>query len=386
MKKYNIRVTDYNTIVSNNPKSNEITTNEFIKEFNKSKNTSIKIIKDEKIILIRIYDIEYKLKLDKEEFEMFLNNDYSNLSNSLKQFFKFIRKYEMIEDAKNGDINTKEVKDAYLEYLNQELNFSFSDYLEDFKYDLRFSFNKAIDFCKSLGSLYQDREEYLVFLIVCTIVLGFFAFLIFNDNYINLLSAFLIGTSYITITSIPFVVSFLIRYFKERGLTLFNYIKDYKLLKSKINSLEKLKFKDKEIEKDSNEEKNNYSSDKRFLMDVSFKTDFYRRIGDLITKINSLDRNNQKEVALKLQELLMEFKENKDDLENINPNMAFIILNDRIKIEQDIRFKLESLEQLVSSLTEKNERILEDDKQIELLNNSLDEIIKGKVKTFGSKK
>lgn len=119
MKKYNIRVTDYNTIVSNNPKLNEITTNEFIKEFNNSKNTSIKIIKDEGIILIRIYDIEYNLKLDKEEFKMFLNNDYSNLSNSLKHFFEFIKKYEMIEDAKNGDINTKEVKDAYLEYLNR---------------------------------------------------------------------------------------------------------------------------------------------------------------------------------------------------------------------------------------------------------------------------
>lgn len=177
MKKYNIRVTDYNTIVSNNPKLNEITTNEFIKEFNKSKNTSIKIIKDEGIILIRIYDIEYNLKLDKEEFKMFLNNDYSNLSNSLKHFFKFIKKYEMIEDAKNGDINTKEVRDAYLEYLNRELKFSFSDYFKDFKYDLRFSFNKAIDFCKSLGSFYQEREIYLVFfncLYNCT---SFFCFL-----------------------------------------------------------------------------------------------------------------------------------------------------------------------------------------------------------------
>lgn len=200
------------------------------------------------------------------------------------------------------------------------------------------------------------------------------------------MSAILIGTSYITITNIPFVFSFLIRYFKERSLTIFNYIKDYKLLKSKINSLEKLKFKDKEFEKESNEEKNNYSSDKRFLMSISFKTDFYRRINDIITKINSLDNKNQKGVALKLQELLIEFKENKDDFENINPNMAFIVLNDRIKIEQDIRFKLEHLEQLVSSLTEKNERILEDDKQIELLNNSLDEIIKGKVKSLGSKK
>ena len=121
-------------------------------------------------------------------------------------------------------------------------------------------------------------------------------------------------------------------------------------------------------------------------MNVNFKTDFYRRINDIITKINSLDNKNQKGVALKLQELLIEFKENKDDFENINPNMAFIVLNDRIKIEQDIRFILEHIEQLVSSLTEKNERILEDDKQIELLNNSLDEIIKGKVKSLGSKK
>ena len=78
---------------------------------------------------------------------------------------------------------------------------------------------------------------------------------LYSSNIINLLSAILIGTSYITITNIPFVFSFLIRYFKERSLTIFNYIKDYKLLNSKINSLEKLKFKDKEFEKESNEEK-----------------------------------------------------------------------------------------------------------------------------------
>lgn len=79
-------------------------------------------------------------------------------------------------------------------------------------------------------------------------------------------------------------------------------------------------------------------------MSISFKTDFYRRINDIITKINSLDNKNQKEVALKLQELLIEFKENKDDFENINPNMAFLVLNDKVRVEQDIRFKLESLE------------------------------------------
>ncbi|MBQ8472434.1 MAG: hypothetical protein IJ501_02910 [Bacilli bacterium] len=385
MKKYNIRVTDYNTIVSNNPKLNEITTNEFIKKINKSKNTSIKIIKDEKIILIRIYDMEYELKLKKEEFESFLNNDYSNLPNSLQHFFKFIKKYEMIEDAKNGNIDTKESRDAYLEYLNRELKFSFKDYLEDLKYDLRFSFNKAIDFCKSLGGIYCDKEVHLICLCVFTFVFGlFFAFPLYLENIINLLSAFLIGTSYITITSIPFVFSFLIRYFKERGLTIFDYLKEHKLLKNKIKSLEKIEFKVKENEK--SKDSSSYLSDKRFLISASFKTDFYKRISDLITKINSLDNKNQKEVATRLQELLMEFKDNKDDLENIDPNSTFLVLNDKVRVEQDILFKLESLEKLVISLTEKNERILEDDKQIELLNSSLDDIIKGKVKTFGSKK
>ena len=219
---------------------------------------------------------------------------------------------------------------------------------------------------------------------------GTAALLYFPFEKLNLTYSLLLGFSPFIITfSVP-ILTYIVKYLNKRLPKLSKFFKKHQLIKNKIKQLEKLKFKENvEVLENSNEDKINKNLnstyDERFLLDASFKTNFYERLTSLVSKINNLDENDQKMFALKLHSLVKEFEFNKNKLEDINPDDVNLILNDKYKIKNILLFKLDELEKLYIRLIEKSNRIEEDDIKIKKIIQDLEQYTDLNNESYGVK-
>ena len=269
----------------------------------------------------------------------------------------------------NNGIQNNEEKQFYLDYLNEKMQNLISQNKIDNKENFRNIFSKYL--WKHYTHLHNDDnldfiELYYALSIFGVLIVGLPIEIGLYHTLDNLYALKL----FIGLMVLPVVISFIRGIFKtylpNRKKLKFEFNKNKKELKEEIEYVNSLHFKKEKEEKNAN------YHEERYILGAKEKTTIYKRIADIIVKLK--DVNNQEkmqQLITKVQNILQEFEEAIKKFENINPSEEHLIIQDKIGIYSKISFKLDEVEQELENLLHKQERIEEDNRQIENLNNKL---------------
>ena len=269
----------------------------------------------------------------------------------------------------NNGIQNNEEKQFYLDYLNEKMQNLISQNKIDNKENFINIFFKYL--WKHYTHLHNDDHLDFISLYYAPSIFGvLFVGLPIEIGLYHTLDNLYALKLFIGLMVLPVVISFIRGIFKtylpNRKKLKFEFNKNKKELKEEIEYVNSLHFKKEKEEKNAN------YHEERYILGAKEKTTIYKRIADIIVKLK--DVNNQEkmqQLITKVQNILQEFEEAIKKFENINPSEEHLIIQDKIGIYSKISFKLDEVEQELENLLHKQERIEEDNRQIENLNNKL---------------
>ena len=292
---------------------------------------------------------EVILYLTSEEQENYENDNYSFFNIEYQKIIKVLKKSEIIINAKNGKIPNQKSQQIYLGYLSEKVKKLDLDIWKNFGKNIKDSFKKMI---------YDlDFENHFVFNFLCIGFGGLFSTVLLIGFLAGKVPFYLVMTA-LSIFCLPVIPNFIYPFFKE---LIISQIKDViKLKKDKKNCQNIIKnVKNMKFSKVNNLVTDNFDEKYQERLTVDYKTtvDILSHISKLTMSLEKItDLNLRKQLAIELQQLITLFNESKKKLESLNPNEQHMILNDKIKIEQTINFKINELEQQINYLISKQER------------------------------
>lgn len=109
-----------------------------------------------------------------------------------------------------------------------------------------------------------------------------------------------------------------------------------------------------------------HKEEDRFLLDSKTKTDFFRRITDLLIQIENIeDKEIKKDLIIKLKKVTSQFNQANKKLESLSPEKNHLLLENKVTIEIAISNQLDELENICNNLIRKQERINNDSEEFE---------------------
>jgi len=284
-------------------------------------------------------------------------------------------KDKIIEKVINGDIENKEEKEIYLEYLNNMMNNLIKQNKEDKKDNLKNIFK---DWLKNYKSFRSVKDGYIIYhgflpgfvdLISVSALVAFVIEILTSHTFISL-------TILLFMQSIPIIISLVKSIFKNylssRKQTRLNFAERKQELEDEIKEVSKLQFQE---EKEQDMVKETYSHEERFLLDSKEKTKTYERITTLIIKVKKIENKEiQKRLAFELEKVLHVFDDARIKFENLSPNAEYLLLQDKIKIENFVEVELEKIENEIDQMIVKETRMEEDKEIVKQLSDELGRI------------
>ena len=284
-------------------------------------------------------------------------------------------KDKIIEKVINGNIETKEEKEVYLEYLNGTMNNLINQNKEDKRDNFKKIFKDWLDIYKSNRDIKDGYIKY-------NGVLPGFVDLFSLSSLIAFIIEILTLHTFISLTILLSLQSILIfkslaksifkKYFPLKKQVKLKFIKEKLELEEEIKEVEKLQF---EEEKKQAIADINYSHEERYLFDAKEKTKTYERITNLIIKIKDIENEEMKKrLAFELQQVLRAFDEARIKFEKLSPNAQNLLIQDKVKVEMYVETELDKLENEIETFMNKETRMAEDSKIVKTLSDELTQI------------
>ena len=284
-------------------------------------------------------------------------------------------KDKIIEKVINGNIETKEEKEVYLEYLNGTMNNLINQNKEDKRDNFKKIFKDWLDIYKSNRDIKDGYIKY-------NGVLPGFVDLFSLSSLIAFIIEILTLHTFISLTILLSLQSILIfkslaksifkKYFPSKKQIKLKFIKEKRELEEEIKKVEKLQF---EGEKKQAIADINYSHEERYLFDAKEKTKTYERITNLIIKIKDIENEEMKKrLAFELQQVLRAFDEARIKFEKLSPNAQNLLIQDKVKVEMYVETELDKLENEIETFMNKETRMAEDSKIVKTLSDELTKI------------
>ena len=125
--------------------------------------------------------------------------------------------------------------------------------------------------------------------------------------------------------------------------------------------------------------KTDYFYEDRYLLSAETKTTFFKRITDLIIKIESIeDKKAKKNLLIRIKNITSQFNQANEKLEKIDPQNHELLRYDKITISNAIDSELSKIENILANILRKQERQNSDKEQFETLYKKIEEVQKSK--------
>lgn len=136
---------------------------------------------------------------------------------------------------------------------------------------------------------------------------------------------------------------------------------------------------DKKITTLESNSKTDYFYEDRYLLNAETKTTFFKRITDLIIKIESIeDKKTKKNLLIRIKNITSQFNQANERLEKIDPQKHELLRDDKITISNAIDSELSEIENVLDNILRKQERQHSDKEQFKTLYKKIEEVQKSK--------